>query len=73
MSDVISVRVPKELKDKARKYNINISRIVRESLEKEIKKRETMEIAKRLVEKIDLLRSLAKIAPELQRETREED
>ena len=72
MSDVISVRVPKELKEKARKYNINISRIVRESLEREIKKREIVEVSKRLMEKMSLLKSLAKMAPELQRETREE-
>lgn len=45
MSEVITVRVNKSLKEKIRKHKINISKTVREALEDEVKKRETEELA----------------------------
>jgi post-segregation antitoxin (ccd killing protein) len=45
MSEVITVRVKKSLKEKIRKHKINISKTVREALEDEVKKRENAELA----------------------------
>jgi len=41
---VVSVRIPRELKLKAKAYGINISEILRKALEEEIRKRELEEI-----------------------------
>jgi post-segregation antitoxin (ccd killing protein) len=45
MSEIITVRVKKSLKEKIRKHKINISKTVREALEDEVKKRENAELA----------------------------
>ena len=45
MSEVITVRVKKSLKEKKRKHKINVSKTVREALEDEVKKRENAELA----------------------------
>ncbi len=45
MSEVITVRVGKVLKEKIRKYKISVSKITREALEEEIQKRERQELA----------------------------
>ena len=45
MSEVLTVRVDRALKEKIRKYGISASKIAREALEEEIKKHETQEIA----------------------------
>jgi hypothetical protein len=45
MSEVITVRVKKTLKEKIRKHRINVSKTVREALEDEVKKRENAELA----------------------------
>jgi len=50
MSEVITVRVKKSLKEKIRKHRIDISRTVREALEDEVRKREKAEIAQALSE-----------------------
>ncbi|MBB5253842.1 type II toxin-antitoxin system CcdA family antitoxin [Sulfurisphaera ohwakuensis] len=53
----ISTKVRKEVVEKARKYGINISEILRESLEKEIEKREEEEArksSKRIAEELKL-------------------
>jgi antitoxin CcdA len=44
MSEIVTVRVKKSLKEKTRKYKINVSKIVREALENEVKKREEAEL-----------------------------
>jgi post-segregation antitoxin (ccd killing protein) len=44
MSEIVTVRVKKSLKEKARKYKINVSQVVREALEDEVKKREDEEL-----------------------------
>ena len=43
MSEVVTVRVDKTLKEKIRKYRISVSKITREALEEEIKKHERQE------------------------------
>ncbi len=45
MSEVITVRVKKTLKEKIKKHRINVSKTVREALEDEVKKRENAELA----------------------------
>lgn len=40
MTEIVTVRVKKVLKEKARKYKIDISKTVRAALEDEIRKRE---------------------------------
>ena len=45
MSEVVTVRVTKSLKQKTQKYKINISETVREALEEEVKKHEDEEFA----------------------------
>jgi post-segregation antitoxin (ccd killing protein) len=44
MSEVITVRVKKSLKEKIRKHRINVSKTVREALEDEVKKQENAEL-----------------------------
>lgn len=50
MTEVVTVRVNKSLKKRARKYNIDISKTVRAALEDEIRKREEEELTKALSE-----------------------
>ena len=45
MSDVVTVRVSKALREKVRKYGISVSKITREALEAEIRKHESRELA----------------------------
>jgi len=50
MSVVVSVRIPRELKEKAEKYGIDISEVARRALEKEVRRRkleEAMAVARR--------------------------
>ncbi len=44
MSEVVTVRVGKKLKEKIRKYQISVSKTVREALEDEVKKHEKAEL-----------------------------
>ena len=50
MTEVVTVRVKKSLKEKARKYKIDISKTVRVALEDEIRKREEEELRQALCE-----------------------
>ena len=43
---IITVKVPKTLRDELRKHGVKIDIIVREALEKELKKRENQELKK---------------------------
>ncbi len=45
-STTISVRIPKELKEKIDKHGIRVSQVVRKALEEEVKRRELEEAAK---------------------------
>ena len=40
MSVTITAKIPKELKEKIRRFNINASRVIREALEAEVRRRE---------------------------------
>jgi post-segregation antitoxin (ccd killing protein) len=44
MSEVVTAKVPRELKERARKYGINISGLFREALEAEVAKAEEREV-----------------------------
>jgi len=48
MTEIVTVRVTKSLKEKARKYKIDISKTVRAALENEIRKREEEELSQAL-------------------------
>lgn len=48
MSVVISIRIPRELKEKLEKLNINVSKLVRELLEKYVEEAEMKELEERL-------------------------
>ncbi len=48
MSVVVSVRIPRWLKEKLEKYGVNIAEVVRRSLLEELKRREEEEIMKQL-------------------------
>ena len=53
MSVTVSVRIPRELKEEAKRYGINISEVARRALEKEVKRRkleEAMTAARRIGE-----------------------
>lgn len=44
MSEVVTAKVPKELKERARRYGINISGLFRKALEAEVSKAEEREL-----------------------------
>jgi len=53
MSVVVSVRIPRELKEEAKRYGINISEVARRALEEEVRRRkleEAMAAARRIGE-----------------------
>ena len=58
MSEVVTVRVDKVLKEKIRKYRISISKITREALEEEIEKHERQELANAINEMKTLLNKI---------------
>ena len=53
MSVTVSVRIPRELKEEAKRYGINISEVARRALEEEVRRRkleEAMAAARRIGE-----------------------
>jgi post-segregation antitoxin (ccd killing protein) len=58
----VSTKVKKEILEKARKYNINISEVLRQALEQEIARREEEE-ARKSTEKISKELSQEKLIP----------
>jgi len=68
MSVVVSAKVPKELRERARRYGISISKVVRRTLEAEVAKAEEEKLRtaldevshklKRRVSKEDLVRAV---------------
>lgn len=58
MSEVLTVRVDKSLKEKIRKYKISVSKIARQALEEEIKKRERQELTDAIIEMKILLEKI---------------
>jgi post-segregation antitoxin (ccd killing protein) len=58
----VSTKVKKEILEKARKYNINISEVLRKALEQEIARREEEE-ARKFTERISKELSQEKLIP----------
>lgn len=58
MSDVVTVRLDKEIREKAKRYKVNISQVAREALREEIARKEREELLddlgamKRILKKI---------------------
>lgn len=50
MSTVISAKVPKKLKEKAKRYGLKIGEVVRKALEEEVKKVEEERLSKEFEE-----------------------
>lgn len=48
MSTVISAKIPKNLKQKAKRYGVKIGEVVRKALEEEVKRVEEKELSKDL-------------------------
>ncbi len=71
MSDIVSIRVPKELKEKMRKYRIDWSREIREFIEERIRTLELLELLESIEEKAKKRRTRVDSA-KLIREAREE-
>lgn len=61
MGSVITVRVPKELKDGLKRYGIEVSEIARKALEDEVRRRQRQELEEMAR---NLGESLEKILPE---------
>jgi antitoxin CcdA len=49
-NEIVTIRVKKALKQKAKKYNIDISKTARSAIEEEIKKREEQELSQALTD-----------------------
>jgi antitoxin CcdA len=58
MSEVLTVRVDKALKEKIRKYKISVSKITRQAIEEEIIKRERQELTDAVIEMKTLLEKI---------------
>ena len=58
MSEILTVRVDKALKRKIKKYNLNVSKITRQAIEEEIKKRERQELTNAIMEMKTLLEKI---------------
>ena len=74
MQEVVSAKIQKELKERARKYGINISGLVRSALEAEVARIEEKELRKRLDELSASLRNRLSVKDVVRavRETRDE-
>ncbi|MDW8033980.1 MAG: type II toxin-antitoxin system CcdA family antitoxin [Nitrososphaerota archaeon] len=59
MSEIVTVRVNKELKRKIKEFNINVSEVVRKALEEEVEKREKEALLKSLAEAKRVLSKLS--------------
>ncbi|MGH9909964.1 MAG: hypothetical protein ACRD32_04930 [Nitrososphaerales archaeon] len=56
MSTVISAKIPKNLKEKAKRYGVKIGEVVRKALEEEVKRVEEKELSKDLDELSNMLK-----------------
>lgn len=66
----VSTKVKRELLEKARRYGVNVSHVLRKALEEEVKRRET-QWALSAIEEISRKASLEKPSEELLREFRD--
>jgi len=53
MSEVVTAKVSRDLRDRARKYGVNISGLVRKALEAEVERLEEQELRKQ-IDKVSL-------------------
>ncbi len=60
MSKMVSIRIDEETLSKAKKLNINLSKILRELLKKEIEKRENIEMLESLSKIQEILKNVDK-------------
>ena len=60
MSTVVSAKIPKDLKKKATRYGIPISKTVRDALEEKVKEMEKKELEKNMAELHSVLGHLKK-------------
>jgi antitoxin CcdA len=58
MSEILTIRVDKALKGKIRKYKISASKIARQAIEEEIRKREIQELTDAVTEMKTLLQKI---------------
>ncbi len=58
MTEIVTVRVDKNLKKKIKKYKISVSKITREALEEEIKKKEREELVRAITEMKTILQKI---------------
>jgi post-segregation antitoxin (ccd killing protein) len=58
MSEILTVRVDKALKGKIKKYKISVSKITRQAIEEEIRKREKQELTEAIIEMKTLLEKI---------------
>ena len=56
--EMVSAKIPKKVKDKIKEYKINVSEVIRKSLEEEVKKREAIKIKKEIENNKNLIRKL---------------
>ncbi|MEM4230253.1 MAG: type II toxin-antitoxin system CcdA family antitoxin, partial [Thermoproteota archaeon] len=59
MSEIVTIRLSRELKRKIKELNINVSEIVRKALEEEVEKREREALLKSLAEARRVLSKLS--------------
>jgi len=70
MSEIITIRIPKELKEKLKAYKINVSAEVRKYLEERVKALELQQLIER-IEREAKLRKVSEDSVRLIREDRE--
>ncbi len=58
VSEVVTIRVEKALKQKIRKYKINASKVARAAIEEEVKKKEEAELLNALIEMQKILQKI---------------
>jgi len=54
----VSAKIRRELWTKLKKYNVNISRVIKEALEEEVKKREEEELRRDLAKASSILKKI---------------
>ncbi len=69
----VSAKVPNELREKAKKFNINVNRLIRKALEDEVRRKEEEELRKMANEVSEILKKISsEEITKLIRETRYE-
>jgi post-segregation antitoxin (ccd killing protein) len=56
MNDTVSVRIPREIKEKLREYNINVSEVIRTCLHDTVRREENLRRLKEVDQELQLTR-----------------